>query len=94
VPVSLGLRPIVLDPFVLLRLVRKHPDWGADLVRRLDDHQFDEIVLLQHLDPESNWYTNVHFGREISTAINRNYRFARLVEQYWVYVPRDRRAST
>jgi hypothetical protein len=94
VPVSLGLRPIVLDPFVLLRLVRKHPDWGADLVRRLDDHQFDEIVLLQHLDPKNNWYTNVHFGREISTAINRNYRFARLVEQYWVYVPRDRRAST
>jgi hypothetical protein len=94
VPVSLGLRPIVLDPFELLRLARKHPDWGTDLVRRLDDQQFDKIILLQRLDPESNWYTNVHFGRQISTAINRNYRFARLVQTYWVYVPRSRRAST
>jgi len=87
VPVSLGRRPIVLDPFMLLRLVRKHPDWGTDLVRRLDDREFDKIVLFRRLDPESEWYTNVHFGREISTAINRNYRFARRVQDYWVYVP-------
>jgi hypothetical protein len=88
VPVSLGRRPIVLDPFMLLRLVRKHPDWGTDLVRRLDNREFDKIVLLHPLDPESVWYTNVHFGREISTAMNRNYRFAREVQTYWVYVPR------
>jgi hypothetical protein len=87
VPVSLGRRPIVLDPFMLLRLVRKHPDWGTDLVRRLDHQEFDKIVLFQRLDPESEWYTNVHFGREISTAIARNYRFARRVQGYWVYVP-------
>jgi hypothetical protein len=88
VPVSLGHRPIVLDPFMLLRLVRKHPDWGSDLVRRLDDREFDKIVLLYRLDPESQWYTKVHFGRAISTAISRNYRFARRVQTYWVYVPR------
>jgi hypothetical protein len=88
VPVSLGRRPIVLDPFMLLRLVRKHPDWGTDLVRRLDDREFDKIFLLYRLDQESQWYTNVHFGPAISTAIDRNYRFARRVQTYWVYVPR------
>jgi hypothetical protein len=92
VPISLGQRPIVVDPFMIIRMGHRHPAWIASLRRRLDEREFDKVILLFRLDPSSSHYTQIDFGRTISQAIARNYRLGRYVYAgkpgYWVYVRR------
>lgn len=94
VVVTRGRHPTVLDPFMLLRIVRRHPPWGADLVRRLDRHEFDRVVLrTDHVGPNGEIdvahprWKREHFGRLIIAAIARNYRLESLTVEYAVYAP-------
>ena len=87
VPVSLDRDPVVLDPFMLLRLLRDHPDWRAALVRRIDARRFTKIVLTRKLDPSDRWWREYHFGVPVVRAISRNYRLHRRVGRYWLYQP-------
>lgn len=92
VPVSLGGRPVIGDAFMLLRIVRRHPEWRADLVRRIERHEFDKVVLIHPLNPEDPWWSESHLGVEIATVLAREYRSAGRVvgafDYYRIYVPR------
>jgi hypothetical protein len=89
IPLALGQHPVVLDAFMLLRIAQKHPDWQADLVRRLDGHEFDKVILLQPLD-SSLWWREVDFGIPLIEAIERNYRLGQRLRwrNLWIYVPK------
>ena len=78
---------------MLLRILRDHPDWEQALVQRIDAREFDKVVLLRELDPSSSWYTRVHFGRAVASAIDRNYRLAAKASGYRIYVARGRTRS-
>jgi hypothetical protein len=89
-----GRHPTVLDPFMLVRIVERHPEWGDDLVRRLDEREFDRVVLrADHvlsdgtIEVENPRWRREHFGREIVAAIARNYDFRAFADPYAVYVP-------
>ena len=82
VPISLGQRPVVLDPFMLWSIAKRDPAARDDLVRRLDAREFDAVVLFDRPDARATWrdvrlwYDRLHFGREIVDAVERNYRAA------------------
>ncbi len=92
IPVSMGAKPVVLDPFMLLRTGKDHPEWIASLVERLDEKEFDAVVLVRRIDDEAerDWYDTMHFGPEVSEAIRRNYQFSARVDAWLVYEPRPR----
>ena len=94
VAVTSGRLPTVLDPFMLVRIVERRPEWGTDLVRRLDEHEFGRIALLADhvrsdgsIDVAHPRWRREHFGDEIVEAIARNYRFRAFAESYAVYIP-------
>lgn len=89
-----GRHPIVLDPFMLLRVLRDHPDWEADLVRRIERHEFDGVVLLADhvlsngaIEVGHPRWQREHFGRAVVAAIERSYRFRSFAGRYAVYEP-------
>jgi len=88
VPIALGELPVVLDPFMLLRIAREHPEWGNELVQRLDQQVFDKIVMFGVPDPNALWWRTHHFGPRIAAAIFRNYRRGVTVRGYSLYVRR------
>ena len=88
IPVSRGERPVVLDPFMLWSIARKHPEWRRDLVRRIENHEFDKVILFYQPADALLWYRRVHFGAEIIHAIETSYRPAKHVDGYWIYVPK------
>lgn len=94
VPIALGQRPVVLDAYMLWNLARRHPDARDDLVRRLDAHEFDAVVLFYRPEERAEsrfvrfWFEKEHFGPEIVDAIARNYRVSTQVGDRWIYVPK------
>jgi hypothetical protein len=87
VPVLLGRRPVVLDPYTLRSVGERHPHWRAALVRRIEAAEFDEIVLLFRPRGNPGWYRHIHLGKPVADAIDRRYRPLGRVEGYWVFVP-------
>jgi hypothetical protein len=85
IPVSLDHDPIVLDPFMLLRTLRDHHDWSADLVRKIERRRFTSIVLLRRLDPSDRWWRDYHFGSRVASAVASNYRLERQTGRNWLY---------
>jgi hypothetical protein len=88
VSVSRGQRPIVLDPFMLVSIGERHPRWRGDLVRRIENAEFDKIILFYQPQSAPLWYSRVHFGETIIGAIEARYRPADHVDDYWIYEPR------
>lgn len=88
VPVAMGRLPVVLDPFMLLRVLDRHPDLRRGLVRRIERREFDEVVLIVPLDPNNPRWRTLHFGPEVARAIDRNYELSAQVGRYWLYKPR------
>ena len=90
VPVSLGQPPVVLDPFMLLRLGRDRPEAVQELIARIRSQEFELVVLVEPLEPlDSSWWNEQHFGSDVVGAIDRAYRFAGRVEGYYLYEPRN-----
>lgn len=95
IAVARGQRPVVLDSYMVLRILKQHPRWQRTLVRRIDAREFDKVVLLFKLDPSAAGFTRLDFGRAVASAIDRNYRLEATTSggnRYWIYVPRLRRA--
>lgn len=80
IPVSRGERPVVLDPFILVSIAKRHPHWRSDLVRRIESVDFDKVILLYPSESAPLWYSRVHFGEEIIRAVERRYRPAERVD--------------
>jgi hypothetical protein len=87
--------PTVLDPFMLVRILERHPEWRDDLVRRIDEREFDRVVLrADHVLPDGRIevehprWRREHLGRDVVAAIARSYRFRGFADPYAVYAPR------
>jgi hypothetical protein len=82
----------VLDPFMLVRIARDHPDWRAEFIRQIRRRRFTKVVLYYRVQPGDTWWELESLGTPIATAIARNYRLAFTPadprsEGYYVYVP-------
>ncbi len=91
IAVARGQKPVVLDPYMLLRILKQHPRWKRTLVRRIDAREFNKVLLLFKLDPQAAAFTRLDFGRAIASAVDRNYRLEATTSggnKYWIYVPR------
>jgi hypothetical protein len=90
VPVSLGQTPVVLDPFMLLRIGRDDPDARGELVNRITAREFELIVLVKKLEPfDQQWWRDYHFGTDVTRAIARSYRFRGKLQGYYLYEPTE-----
>ena len=89
IDVALGRRPVVMDPYLLTRLDRVHPEWIDPLIARIENRQFDLVVLIVSLDDRSldYWWTDYHFGPRIAKALRASYRFERSLGRYYLYRP-------
>lgn len=90
VPVSLGRRPVVLDPFMLRRLAQDDPEAVAPLVERIRAQEFDLLVLLRHPEGQDldEWYADFHFGPEIAAAFDEAYMYRETRGRYRIHEPR------
>jgi hypothetical protein len=88
IPLSLGQTPVVLDPFMLLRIGSQDPQARASLVERIEAQEFDLVVLVVPLKPlDQEWWVEYHFGPDIVRAIAGSYALAGRVEGYYLYTP-------
>jgi hypothetical protein len=76
-PAIRGERAVVGGAFLFRRLAAQRPEWSADLVRRIQAHEFGAIVLLRERGRGAYWYSSIHFGTTVHTAILDNYRLER-----------------
>jgi len=94
IPVSLGELPVVLDPFMLLRIGRDDPAAIAALERRLDARAFDLVVLFHRpgvpLKGNEPTWRDIHFGARVVDAIARNYEHDDVIDGYEILTPRER----
>jgi hypothetical protein len=95
VPMSLGQMPLVLDPFMLPRLEERRPNAVPDLIRRIERHEFDLVVLIEPLAPvDRSWWRDLDLGLPVAQAILRDYVYAGSMQGYYLYEPRgDREAG-
>lgn len=94
IPLSLGRKPVVLDPFMLRRLDIVDPSAVDALIERIQHHAFDYIVTIVPLraldgDTVANnyWWDNFHFGFRVVDAMRRAYVPQGVVDGYYVYRP-------
>ena len=83
VPVSLGQDPVVLDPFMLPRIGRDDPDAVRALVERIDDQDFELIVLVEPLG-NSDWWADYHFGTS-DGRVERSYTLSERRQGYDIW---------
>ena len=77
--VQRGRRPVALDSYMLLRILREHPAWRRELADRFQRREFASVVLIADLDLEDPWWSRSHLGIDVARAIDANYRLARRI---------------
>lgn len=89
VDVALGRRPRILDPYMLTRLDRIHPEWVDPLLTQIAERRFDAVVLLVALEDRrlDYWWDDYHFGPRIAHALRTSYRLEQQVGRYYLYRP-------
>ena len=88
VPVSLGQRPVVLDPFMLRRLEDRDPAAVQRLVERIRDREFELVVLVVPLEPpDQEWWREIHFGTRVTRALADAYTDSGRAQGYYLYRP-------
>ncbi len=88
VPVLLGQRPVVLDPFSYRILAERGRIDDEELAGRIRRQEFDVLVMLAPLEPpEQGLCPRFHFGPAVTQAMRRAYRHAGTVGRYHVYRP-------
>ena len=88
--VALRRQPVVMDPFMVMRLEQVHPDWVDPLVTRIAERQFSLIVLVVPLEDRNvdYWWSDFHFGPRIAAALRGSYRSDGTLGRYFLYRPR------
>jgi hypothetical protein len=88
--VALHRRPVVMDPFMVMRLERIHPQWIDPLIDRIAERRFDLVVLVVPLENRSldYWWTDFHFGPRVAAALRNAYRADGTIGRYFLYRPR------
>ena len=88
VPLELGMRPVVLDPFMLPAIASEHPEWIGRLTERIENQEFDAVVLVRDLDDAPrDWYSRLHLGQAVVDAIRDHYQLQATTGGYFVYRP-------
>jgi hypothetical protein len=90
VPLLLGQRPVVLDPFMLPRLEDREVDVG-ELVGRIEERRFDRVVLFVRPDVDPFHFRRFDLGPEVANAVQRSYRIVETAPTEppsYVYAPR------
>jgi len=88
VPLSMGRDPVVLDPFMLLRLDRVDPAAVDELIQRIEDKRFAYLVMITSLDRRNDyWWDQFHFGLRIVDAMRDAYVEEGRIDRYYVYRP-------
>jgi hypothetical protein len=94
VEVSRGQRPVVQDMFALAVMTQKYPDVTAPLIRKLEQGDFQRVVLLRRLDRANgdDWYEwyGRNLGPVVVRAIADHYQLVEQKEGYFVYTPKGR----
>ena len=88
--VPLHRQPVVMDPFMLRRLDRQHPEWVDPLIRRISERRFALVVLVVPLDDRTldYWWNDFQFGPRVAAALRQSYRPDGTVGRYFLYRPR------
>jgi hypothetical protein len=86
VPVLLDRQPVILDPWMLLRMTRSHPAWMASLTDRISAQEFETIVLVYPATFDG-WYREVQLGEPVAEAIQAHYRLAERAGGLYYYIP-------
>jgi hypothetical protein len=90
IPVARGELPIVLDPWMLPAIERRHPEWVAALAGRIRAGEFDRIVLVnrfEETDPRfEGWYA-AQLGPTVMAAIRERYEWIGQVDGFHIYGP-------
>ena len=91
IEVALGRRPVVMDPFMLARLERAHPEQVDPLISWIEERRFDLVVLVVSLDDPTVefWWNDFQYGPRVAAALRKSYRPDGLVGRYFVYRPRQ-----
>ena len=88
IPLSVGQRPVILNPFMLPRLEHVRPGAIAALIERIEAREFDVIVLLEGVEPiDRTWWAELDLGVPVVRAIADSYEFAGITNGYFVYTP-------
>lgn len=103
IPILMGQRPIVMDPFSLRITAQKSPDVRADFTRKIENHYFGAIILLDWsgapLDQLENamekhtslgvdkFYGEVHFPRGFLDLLKEHYFLSFVKRPYVIYEP-------
>jgi hypothetical protein len=89
VAVALGQRPLIMDPFMLTRLDRVHPEWVDPLIIAIEQRRFDVVVLVVRLENREVdfWWTDYHFGPRVARALRNSYRADGRARRYHIYRP-------
>jgi hypothetical protein len=87
--VALGRRPLIMDPFMLTRMDRAHPQWVDPLIARIVERRFAVVVLVESLENRSIefWWIDYHFGPRVTKALRDSYVFERRIGRYLLYRP-------
>ncbi len=87
--IVLGRRPVVMDPFMIAKLERAHPQQVDPLISWITSRRFALIVLVVSLEDSSQnfWWTDFHFGARVAGALRSNYRADGRVGGYYLYRP-------
>jgi hypothetical protein len=78
---------VELDPFMLRRIGTRHPEWSRELADQIAALRFTKVVTLRRLVENRDWYTGVHFGEPIYSALLAHYRLVAQADGYYVYEP-------
>jgi len=103
IPILMGQRPIVMDPFSLRIIAQKSPAVQADFTRKIEDHFFDAIILLDWsgapldqlesaMEKHSSlgvdrFYGEVHFPGGFLDLMKKHYFLSFVKRPYVVYQP-------
>lgn len=103
IPLLAGQRPIVMDAFSLRIIAQKSPAIQADFTRKIEDHFFDAIVLLDWSGAPLNqledamekhsslgvdrFYGEVHFPGEFLDLMKKHYFLSFVKRPYVIYEP-------
>jgi hypothetical protein len=87
VPLSHGQTPVVLDPFMLLRLDRINPAAVDELIDRIEERRFAYLVMITPLSGNDSGWNEFHFGSRVVDAMRRSYVLQGPFDSYYVYRP-------
>src|SRR5262249_1085222 len=87
VPVLLGQRPVVMDPFAFRVLAERRLIDDRPLAELIDMQEFDALVMMNRIDRVESLCPHFHFGPQVTDSLLRAYRFDRQGGGYFVYRP-------